>query len=481
MLRHLLSVVYIFIVLLSALKDFGKVYLPHLYYNINNMSNSIKGEKMIEKIIEKINGVVWGIPLMALLLGTGLILSFKTRFFQVRKFGLIMKSTVFSLFKGNNTKDGTGISQFKAASTALAAAMGTGNIVGVATAITIGGPGAVFWMWVSAVLGMALVYAENYLGTVYRKKRGGVWYGGPMAYLEQGTGKRTFALCFAAFCVLASFGMGNMTQINSISSALNSSFGINPLLVGIAAAVIVFAVVSGGIKRISSASQIIIPILSIVYISASLFIIFKNYREIPAVLSSIFKGAFGISQVGGGISGAVISKSIGVGLRRGVFSNEAGLGSCSLLHSAADGDDPKQLGMWAVAEVFIDTILCCTVTALAILTSGAVSGGKNGAPLVTEAFSSVFGNAASVFISLAIVLFAFATIIGWFYCGECSVRYLFGETGTGFYKFIFTAFIIIGAVARLEAVWAVSDIFNGLMAIPNLTGLIILRKKVKTE
>ncbi|MGN0622246.1 MAG: alanine/glycine:cation symporter family protein [Porcipelethomonas sp.] len=435
-------------------------------------------------MIEKINNIVWGTPLLLLLLGTGLAISIRLKFFQLRRFGFILNNTLFSLFrdkKAVTSEDKDSISQFKAVSTALAAAMGTGNIAGVATALTIGGPGAIFWMWVSAILGMALVYAENYLGTIYRKKKNGVWYGGPMAYLELGTGKRLPAVLFAAFCCLASLGMGNMTQINSISSVLYDSFGTDPLIIGIAAALIAAAVISGGIKRIGSASQIIIPVLSLAYISAALFIIMRHYRNLPEAFGSIFKGAFGIAQAGGGISGAIISRSISTGLRRGVFSNEAGLGSCSLLHSSADGKNPEQLGMWAVTEVFIDTIICCTVTALAVLSSGVLGSGKDGAPLVTEAFRSCFGSAAPYFIAAAIALFAFATIIGWFYCGECSVRYLFGSTGIGFYKFVFIAFIIIGSVSELEAVWAVSDIFNGLMAIPNLTGLIILRKKVTAE
>lgn len=435
-------------------------------------------------MIYKLNSIVWGAPLLILLLGTGLIISIRIKFFQIKKFGYILKNTFFTLFRSKSpteSKDKDSISQFKAVSTALAAAMGTGNIVGVATALTIGGPGAIFWMWISAILGMSLVYAENYLGTIYRKKKNGVWYGGPMAYLEHGTGRRIPAICFAAFCCLASLGMGNMTQINSISSVLNDSFGINPLPIGIIGAIATVAVVSGGIKRIGSASQVIIPVLTLLYISAALIITAINYRSLPEVFGDIFKGAFGISPVGGGISGALISRSINTGLRRGVFSNEAGLGSCALLHSSADGKDPKQLGMWAITEVFIDTILCCTVTAVAILSSGVMDCGKDGAPLVTEAFKSCFGNAAPYFITASIVLFAFATIIGWFHCGECSVRYLFGETGIGFYKFIFTVFIVVGSVSKLEAVWAVSDIFNGLMAIPNLSGLIILRKKIKIE
>lgn len=433
-------------------------------------------------MLTTINNIVWGKPLLILLLGTGLIFTVKLGFFQIRKFPFIMKNTFFSLFHDkSHTKcnESGSISQFQAVSAALAAAMGTGNIAGVATALTIGGAGAIFWMWISAIAGMALVYAENYLGTIYRKRKNGKWHGGPMAYLEHGAGSKGLAVIFAVFCAFAALGMGNMTQTNSISSALDESFGIPPLTTGIIVAIICGVIISGGIKRIGSATQILIPVLSIIYIAAAVFVIFFNYDKVPDAFSQIFKGAFGIRAAGGGISGAVISRSINAGLRRGVFSNEAGLGSSAVIHSSADCRDPKQQGMWAVFEVFTDTILCCTLTALVVLTTGATESGKDGVLLVTEAFRRVTGSFAPYFIAAAVSLFAFATIIGWFYCGECAVTYIFGNEGIPFYKFIFLAFVVVGAVAKLEAVWTVSDIFNGLMAIPNLIGLLVLRKKVK--
>ncbi|MGN1480413.1 alanine/glycine:cation symporter family protein [Porcipelethomonas sp.] len=439
---------------------------------------------MSESLLEKINNFVWSDFLLIFLLGTGLFFSIKLKFFQFFKIKYIFKNTIFLLFRDKSavkTTDKNSISQFQALSTALAATMGTGNIAGVATAITIGGPGAVFWMWISAFLGMALVYAENYLGTVFRRKHDGCWAGGPMAYLENGAGKKYLAVLFAAFCALASLGMGNMTQVNSISTSLNDSFGIPVKLTGIIAAVLTLIIISGGIKRIGKASQYLIPVLSGVYIIGAVIIIIKNSVNIPETFRLIFTDAFGIRAAGGGICGAILKKSINTGLRRGVFSNEAGLGSSALLHSASDNTDPHKQGLWAVSEVFIDTIICCTLTALAILTSGAVSSGKDGVPLVTEAFRTVMGDFAPVFISVSVSLFAFATLISWFYCGECSVRYLFGNSGIPFYKFIFIFSVIIGAAAELKAVWTVSDIFNGLMAIPNLAGLIILRKNVKGE
>lgn len=428
-----------------------------------------------------INKIVWSELLLFLLLGTGVIISLRLKFFQVLKFPYIIKNTLLSLFRDKNTrKSGNGgISQLQTVSTALAATMGTGNIVGVASALTIGGAGAVFWMWVSAFLGMALVYAENYLGTLFKRKTGKGITGGAPAYLEYGTGKKYLAVMFCIFCSLASLGMGNMTQINSISSAAQDAFGFPPIYTGIIAAVIVFIIISGGIKRIGKTSQILIPILSVVYIGAAIIIIVKNYYAVPSALRSIFSEAFGISAVGGGISGEIIKRSINVGLRRGVFSNEAGLGSSSLLHTATENADPHKQGLWAVFEVFADTIVCCTVTAFAVLTSGSMASGKNGAALIAETFRSVMGSIAPFFTSLSILLFAFATLISWFYCGECCVRYIFGKKALAFYRIIFTFCVVIGAYARLETVWTISDIFNGLMAFPNLAGLYLLRKKVK--
>lgn len=435
-------------------------------------------------MLETINKIVWGDLLLFLLLGTGLLLSIKFRFFQIFKIGYIFKNTILSLFNKkpeNNTSDKESISQFQTFATALAATMGTGNIVGVATALTIGGAGSIFWMWISAVLGMALVYAENYLGTIYRKKTDGPCVGGPMAYLEKGAGKKSLAVLFAVFCIFASLGMGNMTQVNSISSAAKDSFGIPEIVTGIAAAAAAFIIISGGIKRIGKASQFLIPILSAVYIGAAVFIIIKFKDNLSDTFSLIFKDAFGIKAAGGGICGEILKKSINTGLRKGVFSNEAGLGSSALLHSASENTSPHKQGMWAIFEVFVDTIICCTITALAILSSGALKSGKDGAPLVTEAFKTVMGNFAPAFTAVSILLFAFATLISWFYCGECSVKYIFGSDGIPFYKLIFTAFIVIGAVAKLTTVWTASEIFNGLMAIPNLIGLILLRKEVKSE
>ncbi len=428
-------------------------------------------------MLEILRDFVWSNFLLILLLGTGLIISIQLGFFQIIRFPYILKNTFLSLFSDKSTRssDGKGVSQLQSLSTALAATMGIGNIVGVATAVTIGGAGSVFWMWISAILGMTLVYAENYLGVIYRKK--GV--GGTIAFLEYGTGKRWLAVIFCIFCSLASLGMGNMTQINSISVSIENTFNIPPIYTGIVFSVLVFAVISGSIKRIGKVSQILIPVLSLVYITSALIIIIKNSDALPKAFEEIFKGAFGIKAISGGISGEIIRKSINTGLCRGVFSNEAGLGSSSLLHSGTGNPDPQKQGMWAVFEVFTDTIVCCTLTALAIITSGSLSSGKTGILLCAHAFSDIMGNFSDIFLSASIVLFAFATIISWYFCGECCIRYIFGHNGIFIYRIVFSLCIVIGAYSKLENVWLISDIFNGLMAFPNLVGLIILRKKVK--
>lgn len=432
-------------------------------------------------MLEIVNNLVWSNFLLILLLGTGFIISLRLKFFQITKFPYILKNTFFSIFTDKSTRKAKsgGVSQLQSMSTALSATMGTGNIVGVASAITIGGAGAIFWMWISALLGMALVYGENYLGSIYSRKKNGDTISGTIAFLEYGTGKKFLALLFCIFCSLASLGMGNMTQINSISQAMNNSFGIPEIYTGITVAVIAFFIISGSIKRIGKVSAVLIPVLSVIYIIATIWVIFENRSFLPKAFSDIFTGAFGIKAIGGGVSGEIIKRSINAGLRRGVFSNEAGLGSSSILHSGTENISPHRQGLWAVFEVFADTIICCTLTALAILTSGSLSSGKNGVALAAESFRSVMGNFSDIFTSLSIALFAFATLISWYFCGECCVKYIFGKKSLSYYRIIFAFCIVIGAYAKLETVWIISDIFNGLMAFPNLAGLLLLQKQIK--
>ncbi len=431
-------------------------------------------------MLEKINSLIWGNGLLFLIMGTGLLMSFKMKFFQITNFKEIMQKTILNSFSKEKCQDGK-ISPFQTLSTALSATMGTGNIIGVASAIAIGGAGAVFWMWISAFLGMMTIYAENYLGTVYRyQNEKGQWIGGAIAYIEKGLQSRKLAVVFSVCCILASLGMGNMAQISSISDVMKSEFSVNPLITGIITAFLIFCITMGGIKRIGKTTEIIIPILSLIYILSSFIVIFINYKNIFPAFEQIFNGAFGIKAVGGGVSGAVIKNAVNTGLRRGIFSNEAGLGSAGILHSASSVESPHIQGMWGIFEVFADTIICCTITALVILTNGNITDDMTSASVVIESFRPLFSEYSGLFVSVSIVLFAFATLLGWSYCGECAVRYSIGEKGIVFYKILFSLCIILGAVMKVSEVWTLSDIFNGLMAFPNLTAILLLSPKIKT-
>ena len=445
----------------------------------------------LEKLNEIIGGVIWGNGMLILIIGTGFYFSLRTNFFQLTKIGHVFKQTVVSIFKNKEvtkTGDKKAITQFQAMSTALAATMGTGNIAGVATALTLGGPGAIFWMWVSAFFGMMTVFSENVLGIYYRYRNAkGEWIGGPMVYIERGLNAKWLGKIYALFCVLASFGIGNMAQVNSISTAMDATFRIPPLATGITVAVLVGIIILGGIKRIGSVTEKIIPFVSLLYILGSILIIVINFRTLPSVFQSIFGEAFGLSSAVGGFSGAMVKQAVSVGFRRGIFSNEAGLGSSVMVHTASDVKDPVRQGMWGIFEVFLDTIVCCTLTALAVLSTGVLgnvdSAGLplDGAPLVISAFQSGFGKFAGGFVSLSILLFAFATLLGWSFYGTKAMEYLFGEKSTTLYKLIFTAMIVIGATTELKLVWSLSDTLNGFMAIPNLIGILLLSKTVVNE
>jgi len=438
----------------------------------------------IAQINHRINLLVWGTPMLVLIISVGVLFTFRLKFMQIFRLKEIMNKTFFAIFKNKTvtkTKDKNSISQFQAISTSLAATIGTGSIAGVATAITIGGAGAIFWMWISAFFGMVTVYAENVLGIYFRKKNiNKEWKGGAMYYIEYGLKSKWLAVMFAIFCIFASFGMGNMAQSNSIAGALETTFFVTPKATGIATAVLVGIVIIGGIKRIGKVSEFLIPIISILYILASTAILFINIKTIPLVFESIIKQAFGIGAVAGGVSGSLMKNAISMGVKRGVFSNEAGLGSSVMVHSAAEVKEPVVQGMWGIFEVFIDTIVVCTLTAFAILSSGVL--GKtgadgstlDGAPLVIKAFQKSLGNFSSPFISISVLIFAFATIIGWSYFGEKAMEYLFGGKAIFLYKIIFIAVVYIGANLELTLVWDISDTFNGLMAIPNLIGIFLL-------
>lgn len=410
-------------------------------------------------------------------MGTGLYFSAKTDFFQLRHPLLIFRSTFGNIGK---TKAKDGISPLAALSSSLAACMGTGNIIGVAAALNAGGPGAVFWMIASAILGEMICCAENILGIEYRvKNERNEWLGGSMTYIEKAFSNRKPACIFSVLCIAASLGMGNMTQSNAIASALCTNNKITPLAIGIALAALTGIIIFGGVKRIASITEKIIPFASAVFILALLAVLIKNCRNIPHSIAMILKGAFGLDSILSGSMGYSISKAMRTGIARGVFSNEAGLGSSPIVHSAADVRDSITQGMWGITEVFTDTVLMCTLTALALITSGAWNTKITLSPtqMNSAAFSTVIGGFSSDFVSVSLCVFAFATIIGWAYYGEKAAEYAFGEKAVTAYRTVYIFCAVIGAVAKLETVWALSDIFNALMAIPNLAALIILRKK----
>jgi len=561
--------------------------------------------EIITSVNSAVNGVVWGIPMLVLIISTGIYMTVRTGFFQITKIKHWANETFLAIFKKRSvtkTKEKKAISQFQALSTALAATIGTGNIAGVATAIAVGGPGAVFWMWLSAFFGMMTNYSENVLGIFYRKKNDhGEWSGGAMYYINEGLKDRRgfkhiakpLAVLFSIFCVLASFGIGNMTQVNSISSAMKSNFNIPTIVTGIALAVIAALVIVGGIKRIASVTEKLVPFMALFYIIGCLIIFFSNFHQIPYVFSSIFSNAFNFGAIAGGIGGYIIKRAVTMGFKRGVFSNEAGLGSSVMVHSASDVKEPVVQGMWGIFEVFFDTIIVCTLTSFVILSSPAESKtfdeamqsisteaqyfeihtasdgsvvnliddnvnalyktapadaaegtyteyaaktvygqdltvkllnadtasgesdftyanvmeirgvqGKNadgtlmtdengnpvitsveiaevnGVPLVTYAFSLRLGSLAGKVLAIAILLFAFSTVLGWSFYGTKALEYLFGTKATIVYKVIFVLFVIVGCTMNLSLAWDIADTLNGLMAVPNLIGVLLLSATV---
>ncbi len=553
----------------------------------------------VAKVNGAVNGVVWGIPMLILIIGTGIYMSVRTGFFQITRIKTWANETFLAIFKKKSvtkTDEKKAITQFQALSTALAATIGTGNIAGVATAVCIGGPGAVFWMWISALFGMMTSFSENVLGIFFRKKNEhGEWSGGAMYYLEEGLKEKKglrhiakpLSVLFAIFCVLASFGIGNMAQSNSISSAMQSNFNIPTVVTGVMLAVIAALVVLGGIKRIAKVTEKLVPFMAIFYIAGCLIIFVMNFRHIPYVFSSIFKSAFSFSAVAGGVGGYIIKRAVTMGFKRGVFSNEAGLGSSVMVNCASDVKEPVIQGMWGIFEVFFDTIIVCTLTAFVILSSPAnsvsfeealnnvstqpqyftinytdgetnlidsdinpkyvvasddaeegtyteysaktvygqefpvkilnsdnVSGENdftfanvmelkgiqakdangnhltnengdpiidsveitevNGVPLVTYAFSQRLGSVSGKILAIAILLFAFSTTLGWSFYGTKALEYLLGTKATIVYKIIFVLFIVVGCTMKLGLAWDISDTFNGLMALPNLIGILSL-------
>ena len=457
---------------------------------------------MIAKINDAINGVVWGWPALILLGFVGILMTVITKFYQVSHFGHWWKNTLGAIFKDKHITSHTtdrSISQFQSLCTALAATVGTGNIVGVAGAIATGGPGAVFWMWLIAFFGMMTNFSENVLGILYRRKdEKGEWHGGAMYYLRDGLGAKknckaigaVLAWLFSLFCLLASFGIGNMSQVNSMVSNINGAFGIPKIAVGIFLLLAVSLVVIGGLKRVASITEKLVPFMVILYFVGAIIIILAHITSIPAIFVAIFKGAFSLKAVAGGGFGAGIALAMKMGFKRGVFSNEAGLGSSVMVHSSSNVKEPVRQGMWGIFEVFADTIIVCTLTALVILGSGAIdlSTGEASAAVLDEiggssnlmsyAFSQQFGVIGSGFIAIAILLFAYSTVLGWSHYGTTACRYLFGEKGVWPYRIIFVLLVLGGSVMEAQLAWDISDTFNGLMMIPNLIGVIVLAPQV---
>lgn len=416
-------------------------------------------------MLEKINDFVWGNGLVFLLLFSGLYFTFKLRFVQFRAFPYALH-----LLLGKTKSSNSGLSQWKTVCLSLGTAMGTGNITGVSAALAIGGAGAVFWMWISAFLGMALVYAENSLSVKFSDSK----CKGPLAYISKGLGSQKLALCFAVFCLLASLGMGGMVQVNAFSESITSCCNVSKVILVPIVFLAVFFIVSGGSDRIGSAAQILLPIASLLYTAACIFVISSRISALPDAFSSIFRSAFGFRQTIGGFSGAVISRSVSVGIRRGIFSNEAGLGSSPLLHSAAESGNSELQGMCSMLEVFFDTMICCTLTAVTLLCA---------APdfSVSSAFSILPFGISDGFIAAELTIFALCTVIGWYYCGETAFRFIAPSVSTRIFCIIYTFTASLGAVFHADYVWTLSDIFNGLMAFPNLCALLLLSGKVRRE
>lgn len=452
----------------------------------------------ISSVNDLVNGIVWGWPALILLSFVGVLTTCITKGFQLTHFKHWWSMTIGAIFKDKHVTSHTAdksISQFQSLCTALAATVGTGNIVGVSGAIMVGGPGAVFWMWLIAFFGMMTRFSENVLGIYYRRRNNrGEWSGGAMYYLEHGLGARkgcktlgrVLAVLFSFFCLLASFGIGNMTQVNSISGNMEAVFGVPTWVTGLVVMAAVALVVVGGLQRIALVTEKVVPFMVVIYILGTLSTMVLNLDQAGAVFGSIFRGAFGLRSAAGGIVGSGLRLAVEQGMKRGIFSNEAGLGSSVMVHSNSNVREPVRQGMWGIFEVFADTIVVCTLTAFTVLSSGlvdletgktALSWGSialSNANMISTIFGMTFGRFGAAFIAVAIMLFAFSTVLGWSHYGTKACEYLFGERSTLIYKLLFVAAVFGGAVMGDNLAWSLADTFNGMMMIPNLIGVIAL-------
>lgn len=444
--------------------------------------------ELITKINTAVNNFIWGVPAMVCIIGVGLLLSIRTGFIQIRKFPYAIKTTIGRVFRKKDASDGA-MTPFQAVCTALAATVGTGNIAGVAGAIAIGGPGAVFWMWVSALLGMCTKFSEVTLAVHFRERNEhGDLVGGPMYYIKNGLGKnwQWLAVLYAAFGTLTVFGTGNATQVNTITSAINSallnfnvigesSVKTSNLIIGIIITLLVGMVLLGGIKRIGSVSEKLVPFMAVLYVILGLGVVLINIKQVPAVFASIIEGAFHPAAFTGGVVGSFFL-SMQKGVARGIFSNEAGLGTGSIAHACADTKKPVKQGLFGIFEVFTDTIIICTLTALTILCSGVPVnyGAAAGAELTISGFTATYGNWVSIFTAIAMCCFAFSTIIGWGLYGARCVEFLFGSKVIKIFMVLYSLVAILGATVNLGLLWSIAETFNGLMSIPNLIALFLL-------
>lgn len=436
--------------------------------------------ELITNLNSTVNGIVWGPPMLILLVGTGIILTFRLKALQFSNLLYAHKM----IFKKNEGVEGD-ITNYQALTTALAATIGTGNIAGVATAIAAGGPGAVFWMWVTGLVGMATKYAEAVLAVKYREKdKRGEMAGGPMYYIEKGLGLKWLAVLFAFFGAIAAFGIGNMVQANSVADAIYTTFGVQHWITGLILVIFTGIVLLGGIKSIGKVTAYIVPIMAVFYILGGSVVIILNAAYVPAAFASIFSDAFTGNAVAGGALGTVIR----YGVARGVFSNEAGLGSAPIAAAAARTDHPVRQALVSMTQTFIDTLVVCSFTALSILSSGLVGtinpdtgAAYTGAALTTVAFNEAIPGIGGIIVAVGIVFFAYSTILGWSYYGEKCLEYLVGEKGVILYRVIFVSFIMVGALSGLQFIWDLADTMNGLMALPNLIGLLGLSGIVVKE
>ena len=429
---------------------------------------------VIESVVNWLNAVLWDFLLIVLLCGTGIFFTFKLKFIQIRKFGQGMK-LLFGNFSLHSKDKGKGLSSFQALATAIAAQVGTGNIAGAATAIAAGGPGAIFWMWLSAFFGMATIYSEAVMAQHTRKEENGVYVGGPVYYIKhifKGPFGKFLAGFFSVAIIIALGFAGQMVQSNSIGVSFQTAFGIKPIYVGIAVAVVAGIIFIGGIKRIARVTEKIVPIMAILYIIGSIIILVMNPSGLLYAIKAIFVGAFSPEAVMGGALGITIKQAITYGVKRGLFSNEAGMGSTPHAHATAEVDHPGDQGLVAMMGLFIDTFVILTLTALVIVSTGALNTGLTGSELAQSAFCTGFGSFGNIFIAICMLFFAFTTIVGWYYFGEVNVRSLLGEKFVKPFAVIALVCIVIGSTLKVDLVWNLSDVFNGLMVLPNLIALL---------